>query len=217
MMVDQENYIASADQLFLLRIPPPKICTIFSKPMRAIIATDFASQLRKLLWITENNSGVSAGIYDKEADPHATYHVDGTHHFKVKRAGRTHTLKKKKRLLTSIDTEEGVLNTSAYYTENVMKRLPKFTSDERADILIVIGRSVFHDIGSASFEFSIIHRSYEPQFIREAYSSYQHQNFILISVNVFALQRFTSHKVGVLIYKGRKWDHPHLAKTTLVT
>jgi hypothetical protein len=45
--------------------------------MRAIIATDFRGTLRKVLWLTENRTGVSAGICERAPDPHATYHVDG--------------------------------------------------------------------------------------------------------------------------------------------
>ena len=51
--------------------------------MRAIIATDFDGRLRKLVWITENATGVSAGICEGKPNPHATYHVDGTYHCKL--------------------------------------------------------------------------------------------------------------------------------------
>jgi hypothetical protein len=46
--------------------------------VRAIIATDFRGELRKLVWLTENNTGVSAGICESGPDPHATYHVGDT-------------------------------------------------------------------------------------------------------------------------------------------
>ena len=51
--------------------------------MRAIIATDFHGQLRKLVWLTENKTGISAGICEGIPDPHATYHADGKYHHKL--------------------------------------------------------------------------------------------------------------------------------------
>ena len=55
--------------------------------MRAIICTDYSGHLRKLIWLTENKTGISAGICEPDTNPHATYHVDGTYHVKLR--GRT--------------------------------------------------------------------------------------------------------------------------------
>jgi hypothetical protein len=37
--------------------------------MRAIIATDFDGYLRKLIWLTENQTGVSTGICERTPNP----------------------------------------------------------------------------------------------------------------------------------------------------
>jgi hypothetical protein len=39
----------------------------------------------------------------------------------------------------------------SFYVENTMKRLPRFRPDRRVDALLVLGQSVFRDIGCASF------------------------------------------------------------------
>jgi len=57
--------------------------------MRAIICTDYSGDLRKLIWLTENKTGISAGICEADTNPHATYHVDGTYHHKINHHGRT--------------------------------------------------------------------------------------------------------------------------------
>lgn len=55
--------------------------------MRAIICTDYSGHLRKLIWLTENETGISAGICERDANPHATYHVDGSYHLKLTQRG----------------------------------------------------------------------------------------------------------------------------------
>src|SRR6266480_8012572 len=133
--------------------------------MRAIIATDFNGQLRKLIWLTENEEGVSAGIYDAKHDPHASYHVDGTYHLKFT---NKEIFPEKKVPLRDIATEQQLLGTGFYYVDDIMTRLPRFTPDRRVDALVVLGESVFSDIAYASFNISIVHRTYEPAFIAAA-------------------------------------------------
>src|SRR5215210_6279579 len=102
--------------------------------MRAIIATDFESELRKVVWITENATGVSAGICEAKANPHATYHIDGTHHCKITSKGRVLTLtREKKSRLDAITSKQPLLATAAFYAHNTMKRLPHLRSEPRAD------------------------------------------------------------------------------------
>ena len=173
--------------------------------MRAIIATDFDGQLRKLIWLTEYDQGVSAGICDAKRDPHATYHVDGKFHFKF--TGDDGVLKfaeEKKVPLNQIAVEEQLLGTQFVYAEDIMTRLPQFTSDPRADALLVLGQSAFRDVGYLAFNIEIIHRTHEPAFLTHAYSFYEDKSYMLVTVNLFALHAFTDHQLGVIIYKGRK-------------
>ena len=176
--------------------------------MRAIIATDFGGVLRKLLWITENKSGISAGICERKPDPHATYHHDGTYHHKVRNKRRLLTIAPEKRVpLRAISREAQLFGTAAFYSDTIMSRLPVFTPNRRVDALLVLGQSVFRDIGCASFNVSILHRSHEAKFVAKAYTSYEDDSFMIVSVQLFGLQIFTDHQVGVVIYKGRKLSH----------
>jgi hypothetical protein len=173
--------------------------------MRAIIATDFESQLRKVVWITENATGVSAGICERKPNPHATYHIDGTHHCKIRNEGRVLTMfQGKKCPLAEIKTRQPLLATAAFYTDNTMRHLPRLSLHPRVDTLLVLGQAVFRDIGCASFSISILHRTCESAFIDDAYSSYEDRSFMLVAVHLFPLVRFPAQKVGVIIYKGRK-------------
>ncbi len=173
--------------------------------MRAIIATDFGGQLRKLVWLTENKSGLSAGICESIPDPHATYHVDGTYHNKIRSKGRLLTIAPEKRVpLRSISTKAQLFGTAAFYSDAVMKRLPVFTPNRRVDALLVLGQSVFSDIACASFNIYILHRSYEAKFVAEAYSCYEDRSFMVVAVDLFGLHIFTDHQLGVIIYKGKK-------------
>jgi hypothetical protein len=173
--------------------------------MRAIIATDFDSHLRKLVWITENYTGVSAGICEGGPDPHATYHIDGTHHCKIRSKGRVLTLMREKKCpLQTIQSQQQLLGTAAFYSDDTMKRLPRLTPDPRLDALLVLGQSVFRDIGCASFNISLLHRGWESGFITDAYSSYEGGSFMLVAVHLLPLARFPDQNVGVVIYKGRK-------------
>ena len=83
--------------------------------MRAIIATDFRRTLRKVLWLTENRTGVSAGICERAPDPHATYHVDGMYHHRVRSKGRLLTIAPEKRTpIRSIADQTQLFGTDAF-------------------------------------------------------------------------------------------------------
>lgn len=172
--------------------------------MRAIVCTDFAGTLRKLIWITENRTGISAGICDASANPHATYHVDGTYHHKLTQRGRTlKVLPSKKTPIVDIGGQEQLLGTAAFYVEDTMKRLPEFSPDGRAWSTVVLGQSVFQGIGAAAFNTYIIHRNVEPKFLEEAYTQYDSGNFLLVTVQMFSLASFRDHKVGLIVYRGK--------------
>src|SRR6266568_3873481 len=118
--------------------------------MRAIIATDFDGQLRKLIWLTENKTGVSVGICERTPNPHATYHVDGTYHHKFTSKGRVLEIAPEKKVpLKEIATKQQLLGTAFFYVDDIMRRLPRFTPNRRVDALMVLGQSVFSDIACA--------------------------------------------------------------------
>jgi len=173
--------------------------------MRAIIATDFGGHLLKLIWLTENKTGASAGICDRIPNPHATYHKDGTYHYKITSKGRVLKIFPEKRApLRAIATTEQLLSTATFYLHDIMTRLPRFSPNRRVDALLVLGQSVFSDIACASFSICIVHRAYEAKFVTEAYSSYEDGSFMVVAVNLFALHELTEHQLGVIIYKRRK-------------
>jgi hypothetical protein len=172
--------------------------------MRTIIATDFGGQLRKLTWVTENRRGVSAGICDPKHNPHATYHVDGTFHYKLASEKRVSKITETKVPLKQFAGEQQLLGTGFVYNDNIMSRLPEFTPDRRVDVLLVLGQSVFRDVGYLAFNIYLIHRTHEPAFLAQAYSFYEDKSFMLVTVNLSKLHLFTDHELGVIIYKRRK-------------
>src|SRR5258708_17760127 len=115
--------------------------------MRAIIAPGFRGGLRKGVWITENSTGISAGVCESVPDPHATYHVDGTYHHKVRSKGRLLTIAPEKRApIKAISDKAQLFGTAAFYSEAIMDRLPDFKPNRQVDALLVLGQSVFSDI-----------------------------------------------------------------------
>jgi hypothetical protein len=172
--------------------------------MRAVICTDYANQLRKLIWVTENKTGISAGICERDANPHATYHVDGTYHHKLTHRGQTLTLSPTKKVpLASIKPKEQLLGTAAFYAEDTMRLLPLFTPDGRADSMVILSQSVFSDIRCAAFNSYILHRDHEADFLKDTYAHYECDSFMLVAVNIFGLEFFPDHKVGMIVYRGR--------------
>jgi hypothetical protein len=172
--------------------------------MRAIIATDFDGQLRKLIWLTEYENGVSAGICDPEHNPHASYHPDGTFHCKFTKEERVLKFIDEKKLpLNELALEQQLLGTGFAYSDDIMRRLPQFTPDPRLDVLQVLAQSVFSDVGYLAFHIYIMHRSHETAFLTNAYSSYEDKSFMLVTVNLFRLEFFTDHQLGMIIYKRR--------------
>ena len=172
--------------------------------MRAIICTDYAGHLRKLIWVTENKTGVSAGTCERDTNSHATYHVDGTYHNKLTHRGETLALWPTKKVpLASIKAKEQLPGAAAFYAEDTMGLLPLFTLDDRADCMVILGQSVFNNIRCAAFNSYILHRTHETDFLRDAYSCYENGSFTLVAVNVFSLELFPDHKVGMIVYNGR--------------
>jgi hypothetical protein len=172
--------------------------------MRAIICTDYCGRLRKLIWVTENKTGISAGICERDTDPHATYHVDGTYHQKLTHRGKRITFPPEKKVpLASITAKAHLLGTAAFYAEDTMSRLPLFTPDDRADSTVILPQSVFSNIRCAAFNSYIFHRSHEMTLLSDAYSHYENGSFMLVAVHTFSLEFFSDHKVGVIVYKGR--------------
>ena len=109
--------------------------------------------------------------------------------------------------IRSIADQTQLFGTDAFYSKAIMNRLPVFKPNRRIDALLVLGQSVFSDIACASFNIYIIHRSHEAKFVAEAYSFYEDQSFMVVAVNLFGLQIFSDHQVGVIIYKGKKSPH----------
>jgi hypothetical protein len=96
-----------------------------------------------------------------------------------------------------------------------MTRLPQFTPDGRAGAIVVLGQSVFSNIRCAAFNSYILHRDHESAFLTEAHSAYEDGAFTLVAANVFGLDFFPDHKVGMIIYKGRgTFDQKVLEKAT---
>jgi hypothetical protein len=130
--------------------------------------------------------------------------VDGTCHHKITSQGRVSQIfPEKKAPLRDIATEQQLLGTGFAYTDDIIARLPQFTPDRRADVLLVLAQSVFTDVGYLAFNICIIHRSHEPAFLTQPYFSYEDKSYMLVTVNLFGLQFFTDHQLGVIIYKRR--------------
>ena len=66
--------------------------------------------------MTENKTGISAGICEPGTNPHATYHVDGTYHHKLTNRGRTVKMPapEKKTPLVSITAKQQLLGTAVF-------------------------------------------------------------------------------------------------------
>ena len=103
----------------------------------------------------------------------------------------------------SITAKQQLLGTAAFYADDTMTRLPRFTPDGRVDTIVVLGQSLFSNIRCAAFNSYILHRNHESAFLGDAYSTYEDGSFTLVAVNVFGLEFFPDHKVGMIIYKGR--------------
>src|SRR6266481_5737474 len=117
----------------------------------------------------ENRTGVSAGICERAPDPHATYHVDGMYHHRVRSKGRLLTIAPEKRTpIRSIADQTQLFGTAAFYSEAIMNRLPVFKPNRRVDALLVLGQWLFSATAWPSFNFFITPRSHEANFGAEA-------------------------------------------------
>jgi len=174
--------------------------------MRAFVCTDFENERRNLVWLTEYNTGVSVGLYDGDADPHATYHTDGTFHHKVRSRGTRFCISgsQSKPPLSKIPEEEQLLNTCVFYSKDIMSRHTKFKPDPRTSVVVVLPHSLFLGNNAIALNSSIINRTHEEVFIQHAYDSHRDGSFKLVAIHVFALDLFPNHKVGLVVYTGKK-------------
>lgn len=51
--------------------------------MRITVCPRFQDQIRRLLWLSESKNGFYFGIYNGFVDSHASYHQDGTRHWRT--------------------------------------------------------------------------------------------------------------------------------------
>ena len=178
--------------------------------MRAFICTDFESEFRRLVWLTEFKSGVSVGLYNGKSDPHATYHTDGTFQHKITTSRGVVCIQdsKKKPALVEITQKEQLLNTSVEYNDVIMSRHTIFKPDHRTRAVVFLPHALFLGTNAIALNSSIINCKYEEDYIQHAYDDfYQDKSFKLVAVYVLALDLFTNHKVGLIIYTGKRIEH----------
>ena len=98
--------------------------------MRAFVCTDYGSVIRKLVWLNESRAGVYVGMYDKSANPHASYHADGTHHLKIVHRGEEVTPFQEQKLpICSIPTYHSILGHTAFYEDSTMSQPAQVQDD----------------------------------------------------------------------------------------
>jgi hypothetical protein len=93
--------------------------------------------------------------------------VDGTYHHKLTHHGRKVKMltPEQKTPLVSITAKQQLFGTAAFYAEDTMTRLPRFTPDGRVDTVVVLGQSIFSKIRCAAFNSYILHRNHESGFL----------------------------------------------------
>jgi len=173
--------------------------------MRAFVCTDYGSVIRKLVWLNESRAGVYVGMYDKAANPHASYHADGTHHMKIVHRGTEVTSFQEQKLpICSIPTYHSILGHGAFYEDSTMSQLPEFRTTPKETAFVLISHAIFRHIGALAMNMFIVNRTHELEFLSQMYARYQDDTFDLVTVSIFRLEHFPSHNLSVVLYRGKK-------------
>jgi hypothetical protein len=115
--------------------------------MRVSICTDHKSIVRQIVWLNESRSGVYVGMYDETANPHASYHADGRHHVKITRRGKELVMfEEHRKPITSISAYESIITHGAFYSDEIMDRLPQLDINRKETAVVLIGAAIFRHV-----------------------------------------------------------------------
>jgi len=172
--------------------------------MRVSICTDHKSIVRQIVWLNESRSGVYVGMYDERANPHTSYHADGRHHVKITQQRKELVIfEEQRKPITSISGNESIITHGAFYTDEIMDRLPQLDSKRKETAIVLIGASIFRHVGALAMNTFIVNRKYERQFLGAMYADYEMDHHELVTVNSFTLEHFPSHELSVVLYRVR--------------
>lgn len=166
--------------------------------MRSSICFRKSGAVHRLLWINESKAGIYLGHAGLREDFHVSYHQDGTRHFRM---GDERVCGFK---AAPIHTHEGV----THVTHGTIPLSGKwFTSansfaiDEKTNNTIILDDSIFTGMNSLAYDFWLIGRSSEAQFVEIVGRMRNHRSpSRLIVESIAALDMFPSQKCGLTVW-----------------
>lgn len=169
--------------------------------MRLTIGTRFETRFYRLIWITESKSGCYIGLFGAE-DMHLSYHADGTKHF---RKGRSSPIEQHRsdpidRLNDCRDIlHTGIPITGAWFSERT-----EFRSDAKTVAVQLLDSRLFEGYDTLTVDVFLMHRDAEQTFLERVIALEKARpNHQLVLTDVFALDEFPAHKLGLLLSAAR--------------
>ena len=103
--------------------------------------------------------------------------------------------------ITSISAYESIITHGAFYSDEIMDRLPQLDINRKETAVVLIGAAIFRHVKALAMNTFIVNRKRERQFLAAMYRDYETDHYELVAVNSFTLQHFPSHNVSVVLYR----------------
>jgi hypothetical protein len=132
--------------------------------LRIVICIRRAGKAWKLAWFREDKQGIYGGYFGNGKDWHFSYHADGTMHFKENKGDLI--LNDAQTTEIAAVKEMKVLSSSGFPIHSMGRITDAFKGNARAIHVFLVEQGDFSSYTHLGITYTLIHTSFEDQFIR---------------------------------------------------
>ena len=170
---------------------------------RLFICVNYQGKPYKLIWFNEDSTGVYIGLYGLVQGVHFSYHQDGIKHFKIPDSKEYLQEHQGLPIAQITDFAQITFQAIPLYPQMMAITGNEYRQDDKNSTnAIFIEGSIFSEgmIGLSSY---LINRKSEQIFVDYLYSDTFQPHYEILVCNIFALNFFPQHKLGLIILKGK--------------
>ena len=171
---------------------------------RLFICINYQGKPYKLMWFNEDAKGVYIGHYGMVQGAHFSYHQDGIKHFKIPNSKEYLQEHQGLPIAQITDFAQIGFHAIPLYPQMMAITGNEYRHDDKYSTnAIFIEGSIFSEdmIGLSSF---LINRKSEQVFVDYLYSNTFQPHYEILVCNIFTLNFFPQHKLGLIIQKRKE-------------
>jgi hypothetical protein len=169
--------------------------------MRLALCIRYQQKIFRLLWINESRSGIYVGVLGREADSHASYHRDGTRHFK---RGSEHHTRFSDTPIASHKGPKQLGHFSLPLTTDWFNEKTAYAGEEKTETVVLLDEQVLHDNDTLALDVWLLDRASESELLDAVARLIATQpNFNIVAELVLSLENFPAHKIALTLRSAR--------------